>query len=96
MLLKVDEFSFILPGLNAAVERVFSLMNSTQTNSRNKLDIKTVDASLVIKLNFNYTYCEEFYDQILKIKSLLKQVHELGKYLAKSTEGTLDSENSED
>ncbi|KAF0751241.1 protein FAM200B-like, partial [Aphis craccivora] len=47
--LKVVEFSFVLPGSNAAVERVFSLMNSTWTNSRNKLDIKTVEATLIIK-----------------------------------------------
>lgn len=43
MLLKVVEFSFVLPGTNVAVKRVFSLMNGTWTNSRNKLDITTVD-----------------------------------------------------
>ncbi|KAL4126793.1 hypothetical protein QTP88_011002 [Uroleucon formosanum] len=58
MLLKVVEFSFVLPGSNAAVERVFSLMNNTWTNLRNKLDIKTVEASLIIKTSFNNTSCE--------------------------------------
>ncbi|KAL4100734.1 hypothetical protein QTP88_020768 [Uroleucon formosanum] len=98
MLLKVVEFSFVLPGSNAAVERVFSLMNNTWTNSRNKLDIKTVEASLIIKTSFNNTSCEEFYKQILENKSLLRQVHGSAKYLAlaKSTEETLESENSED
>ncbi|KAL4100954.1 hypothetical protein QTP88_020978 [Uroleucon formosanum] len=98
MLLKVVEFSFVLPGSNAAVERVFSLMNNTWTNSRNKLDIKTVEASLIIKTSFNNTSCEKFYKQILENKSLLRQVHGSAKYLAlaKSTKETLESENSED
>ncbi|KAF0773257.1 Dimer Tnp hAT domain-containing protein [Aphis craccivora] len=48
-----DEEIFVLPGSNAAVERVYSLMNSTWTNSRNKLDIKTVEVTLIIKTWFN-------------------------------------------
>ncbi|KAF0755488.1 Dimer Tnp hAT domain-containing protein [Aphis craccivora] len=65
----VVEFSFVLPGSNAAVERVFSLMNGTWTNSRNKLDIKTVEATFIIKTCFNNKSCEVFYDQILRNKS---------------------------
>ncbi|KAF0756108.1 Dimer Tnp hAT domain-containing protein [Aphis craccivora] len=61
---------FVLPGSNAAVERVFLLMNSTWTNSRNKLDIKTVEATLIIKMCFNNKSYEVFYDQILRNKSL--------------------------
>lgn len=49
MLLKVVEFSFVLPGSNAAVERVFSLI---WTNSGNKLDMKTVEA-LFVKSSLN-------------------------------------------
>lgn len=37
MLLQVVELS--LPGSNAAVERIFSLVNSTWTNSKKKLDL---------------------------------------------------------
>ncbi|KAF0767141.1 protein FAM200B-like, partial [Aphis craccivora] len=85
-LLKVVEFSFILPGSNAAVERVFSLMNSTWTNSRNKLDIKTVEATLIIKTCFNNKSCE----------SVLKQIHGSANYVVKSTEETLNSLSSED
>jgi len=96
MLLKVVELSFVLPGSNAAVKRIFSLMNSTWTNSRNKLDLNMVEASLIIKTNFSNTSCEDFYDQILENKTLLKQVHGSAKYSTKSTEETLESENSED
>jgi len=71
-------------------------MNSTWTNSRNKLDIKTVEASLIIKMCFNNTSCEEFYEQILGNKSLLKQVHGSAKCVVKSIEETLDSESYED
>ncbi|KAF0758169.1 Dimer Tnp hAT domain-containing protein, partial [Aphis craccivora] len=45
-------------------------MNSTWTNSRNKLDIKTVEATLIIKTCFTNKSCEVFYDQILRNKSL--------------------------
>jgi len=51
MLLKIIEFAFALPGSNAAVERIFSLMNSCWTESRGNLCIKSVEASLVIKAN---------------------------------------------
>ncbi|KAF0771878.1 protein FAM200B-like [Aphis craccivora] len=81
ILLKVVEFSFVLPGSNAAVERVFSLMNSTWTNSRNKLDIKMVEATLSIKTRFNNKSCEVFYDQILGNKSLLNQIHGSANYV---------------
>ncbi|KAE9542343.1 hypothetical protein AGLY_003470 [Aphis glycines] len=64
-LLIVVEFSFSLPGSNAAVERVFSLMNSTWTKSRNKLDISTVEASLMIKTSFDNMSCCQFYESIL-------------------------------
>lgn len=55
-----------------------------------------VEAFFIIKKSFNGTSCEEFYDQILENKSLLKQVHESAKYFTRSTEETLDFENSED
>ncbi|KAF0721240.1 Dimer Tnp hAT domain-containing protein [Aphis craccivora] len=71
-------------------------MNSIWTISRNKLDIKTVEATLIIKTCFNNKSCEVFYDQILRNKSLLKQIHGSANYVVKSTEETLDSLSSED
>lgn len=79
-LLMVVEFSFSLPGSNAAVERVFSLMNSTWTKSRNQLDISTVEASLIIKTSFDSMSCSQFYESILANKTLLQRVHSSAKY----------------
>lgn len=76
----VVEFSFSLPGSNAAVERVFSLMNSTWTKSRNQLDISTVEASLIIKTSFDGMSCRQFYESILAKKTLLQKVHSSAKY----------------
>lgn len=74
-LLIVVEFFFSLPGSNAAVERVFSLMNSTWIKSRNKLDITTVEASLIIKTSFDNMSCCQFYESIFANKTLLQKVH---------------------
>ncbi|KAF0711392.1 Dimer Tnp hAT domain-containing protein [Aphis craccivora] len=65
-------------------------MNSTSTNSRNKLDIKTVEATFIIKTCFNNKSCEIFYDQILGNKSSLNQIHGSANYVVKSREETLD------
>jgi hypothetical protein len=40
-----------LPGSNAGVERAFSLMKFTCTKSQNKLDMKIVEASLIIHVS---------------------------------------------
>ncbi|KAL4142116.1 hypothetical protein QTP88_004636 [Uroleucon formosanum] len=74
------KFSFSLPGSNAAVERVFSLMNSTWTKSRNKLDVSTVEATLMIKISFDNMSCCQFYESILANKTLLQKVHSSAKY----------------
>lgn len=88
-LFKVVEFCFTLPGSNAAVERIFSLMNSTWTKSRNKLDVKTVEASLLIKTSFENKSCEQFYEDVLENKDLLKKVHNSSKYSTKPVENSL-------
>lgn len=64
MLLKVVKFAFALPGSNAAMERIFSLMNSRWTKSRVNLCIKTVKASLVIKTHVENKPCHRFYEEI--------------------------------
>jgi hypothetical protein len=38
----VVEFSLSLPGTNAAVESVFSLVNALWTDERNRLEVSTV------------------------------------------------------
>lgn len=84
-LLIVVEFSFSLPGSNAAVESVFSLMNSTWIKSRNKLNISTVEALLMIITSFDNMSCCQFYESILANKTLLQKVHSSAKYQTTQT-----------
>ena len=90
-ILKLVEFCFCLPGINAPTERVFSLMNDTWTSEKTQLAIDTLSAVLVtkthkvtIKVNFGYS-CVEFYDVLLNRPRLLKALHSSEKYKAKSS-----------
>jgi hypothetical protein len=57
----VVEFSLSLPGTNAAVESVFSLVNALWTDERNWLEVSTVKSIGLVKHHFrNYT-CPEFH-----------------------------------
>jgi hypothetical protein len=58
-----------LPGSNAAVERVFSLINALWTDEKNILKIETVKALTVVK-DFS---CAEFYVQISEEKNFLNR-----------------------
>lgn len=74
----VVEFVFCLPGSNASIERVFSLITSTWTEVRNQMDVVTVESYLITK-----TYglsCMEFHDEIIKNHSFLKNVHSTQKH----------------
>jgi hypothetical protein len=59
------EFAFCLPGSNASMERVFSLMTITWINVRNQMDTKTIECCLVTKTH-GLSYIE-FYNEIIKI-----------------------------
>jgi hypothetical protein len=69
-----------LPGSNAAVERVFSLINALWTDEKNRLKIETVKALTIVKTHFKDFSCAEFYVQISEEKKLLEQVHKSDKY----------------
>lgn len=71
LLLKIVELAFALSEVNAAVERMFSLMNSCWTKSQGNLCIKSVEASLVIKTNLENKPCQKSYEEITKNKDLL-------------------------
>jgi hypothetical protein len=53
-----------LPGSNAAVERVFSVINALWTDEKNRLKIQTVKALTIVKTHFKDFSCAEFYVQI--------------------------------
>jgi hypothetical protein len=57
-------FCLALPGCDAAVERVFSLINALWTDEKNRLKIETVEVSTIVKTHFNDFSCAGFYVQI--------------------------------
>jgi hypothetical protein len=75
-------FCLALPGTNAAVEHVFSLINAIWTDEKNRLKIETVKALIIVKTYFKNLSCSEFYDQILNEKEILEQVHKSDKYFS--------------
>lgn len=68
-----------LPGSNAPVERVFSLMNNLWTAEKNRFALSTVNAILTVKMNFRAT-CLEFMDRLSKKINVLKKIHSSEKY----------------
>ncbi|XP_042311324.1 uncharacterized protein LOC121924195 [Sceloporus undulatus] len=60
-LLKIVQFYFSLPGHNANVERVLSLMNAQWTDERNRLALPSLSAILDIQYNMANVSCSDFY-----------------------------------
>lgn len=80
-LLKIAEFFFSIPGHNANVERVFSLISSQWTDERNRLSIQSVKGLLLVQYNFKEYSCQEFYKYLLSKPKLLEGISSSGKYL---------------
>uniref|UniRef100_A0A1A8CP43 HAT C-terminal dimerisation domain-containing protein n=1 Tax=Nothobranchius kadleci TaxID=1051664 RepID=A0A1A8CP43_NOTKA len=74
----ICQFAMCLPGTNASVERIFSLMNNTWTNERNRLGLETLKALLITRVNFDG--CSEFHARLVDNHSLLKKIHSNMKY----------------
>lgn len=73
------EYILCLPGTNASVERIFSLMNKLWTSEKNSLQVSVLKAMLITKVNINKT-CQEFYAYLKSTPSLLKQICSSEKY----------------
>ncbi len=56
----IIEFAMSLPGTNAVVERIFSLMNKIWTAEKTQLTIKTLKFILITKHNFELIPVESF------------------------------------
>jgi len=78
-LLLTCQYLFSIPGHNANVERVFSLVVSQWTKERNRLCIDTVESILLCKYNFNLS-CADFYTYVKGQPHLLQQVKTSEKY----------------
>ena len=78
--LKICFYFFAIPGHNANVERIFSMMKATWTDQRNRLMPESIKKILVVQYNFKNLTCEQFYDYCLRNKGLLKEVRSKAKY----------------
>lgn len=56
----IIEYILCLPGTNAPVERVFSLMNKLWTAEKTQLQVSVLKSMLITKVNINKS-CQEFY-----------------------------------
>ena len=76
------QFLLAIPGTNAPIERVFSLMNSYWSDQKSRLSEETLEAVMIVKVNMEET-CVEFYDRIMRIladKKLLRSIQSSAKY----------------
>jgi hypothetical protein len=64
-----------MPGSNASVERIFSIMKSSWTTERNLLQLDTVKSILIVKTHYKDVSCSEFFDIISKDRKLLEKIH---------------------
>lgn len=78
----ICNFVFSLPHSNANPERIFSLAFNHWRKERNRILLKTVEAELIIKFNFNLT-CSEFKNFLKSTdgQKILKYVKGSQKYL---------------
>ncbi|CAG4930800.1 unnamed protein product [Parnassius apollo] len=71
-LLKMCQYIFAIPGHNAHVERVFSLISAQWTKERSSLSVSTIES--IIQCVYNYKMsCTEFYNYVKGEKELLKK-----------------------
>jgi hypothetical protein len=84
----VVEFSLSLPGTNAAVERVFLLVNALWTDERNRSEMSTVKSIVLVKHHFRNYKCPEFQEFLLRNRKILEQIHSSAKYISASTLST--------
>lgn len=73
------EYCLCLPGTNALVERVFSLMNKIWTAEKAQLKVATLKAMLVLKVNACMT-CKQYFGHLCTKENLLKKKHSSQKY----------------
>lgn len=79
--LTICQFYFAIPGHNANVERVFSLIGQQWSKQRNRLNVDTVAKMLLVEYNLKHLSCKDFYNCIIKETELLKLVTANQKYL---------------
>jgi hypothetical protein len=69
-----------MPGSNASVELIFSLMNSLWTDERTRLQLDTVKSVVIVKTHYKDVSCSEFFDIISNDRKLLEKIHSSRKF----------------
>lgn len=80
----IIEYILCLPGTNAPVERVFSLMNKLWTAEKSHMQVSVLKAMLIVKVNINKT-CQEYYSFLKSSPIVLKKICSSEKYKNTST-----------
>ncbi|PSN39469.1 hypothetical protein C0J52_20312 [Blattella germanica] len=75
----IIQYVLCLPGTNASVERIFSLMNKVWTSEKSHMTLNTLRAVLITKFNFN-KICWEFHQFLKSNPQLLKKIISSEKY----------------
>lgn len=65
--------------INAATERVFSIVNNMWTEEKCNMKIDTVKACIITRCNINLP-CDKIINLIGENESFLKKVHSIEKY----------------
>ncbi|KAH9629293.1 hypothetical protein HF086_008375 [Spodoptera exigua] len=79
-ILRICQYIFAITAQNANVERVFSIMGAQWSKERNRLNVSSIRALLLVQYNLKSLTCEAFYKSIIKEKNLLKKVSSNIKY----------------
>jgi hypothetical protein len=77
-LLVICQYFFAIPGQNANVERIFSMINSQWTKERNRLKLSTVKAILSVVYNCRHVSCKDFFEKVKGCNLPEGMVHCLG------------------
>jgi hypothetical protein len=76
---RIVEYLLSIPGLNAVVESVLSLMELKWTDIRNRSHRELIEAELQIAINFSFT-CKEFLHYVKQDNQLLQRAKCQDKY----------------
>jgi hypothetical protein len=80
------EFSFSIPGTNAAIGRVLSVTDALWTDEKSRFLVETIKAVIVTKTHFEELSCNDFYTLISNNPKLLQEIRSSTKYKASAQE----------
>lgn len=76
---KIVSFILSVPGSNAFVERIFSLMSGKWCDARNGCSTELIKNELLVTVNCSLS-CKDFYQAVLKDRKMLESVRSSRKY----------------